>query len=148
MATIQTSWADGRDTAPKPQTAGAVHVAKFVLNIPAGTTILNADVVEIGLLQPFAHIVDAILVPEGDFDSVTCQVGIMTGVGGDPTTVRTVGTEIFAATTALTGTLRATAAACFNVTPTDNVRGIGVDFSANVVGAAGKRLTLVLSYVQ
>lgn len=146
MPTIQTSWADGRDTAPRPQTSGAVHVAKFVLNIP--TTIVNADVVEIGLLQPFAHIVDAILVPEGAFAGVTCTVGLMTGEGGDPVTPRTVGGQIFAAATALTGTVRNTLADGFNIQPSESTRGIGVDFSADVAGAGGKRLTLILFYVQ
>ena len=36
MATRQTPWADGRETAPRPQTAGAVHCAKFIAEFNAG----------------------------------------------------------------------------------------------------------------
>lgn len=151
MATRQTPWADGRETAPKPQTAGAVHCAKFVADFSASGNlgaVADGDVIEIGLLQPFADIVDAILVPEGTYTSTTVKVGLMTGTAGDGVSARTVGGEIFAASTALTATVRNTLAAGFNIAPVDYARGIGMQFDAAVVAGSGKKCTLILFYKQ
>lgn len=151
MATRQTPWADGRETAPRPQTAGAVHAVKFVADFSAGGNlgaVADGDVIELGLLQPFADIVDVTLVPEGSFGGATVTVGLMTGTAGDPTSVRTVGGEIFAAGTALTATVRNTLAAGFNIAPVDYPRGIGMLASAAIAAASGKKCTLIVLFKQ
>lgn len=151
MATRQTPWADGRETAPRPQTAGAVHCAKFVAEFNAGGNlgaVADGDVIEIGQLQPFATIVDAILVPEGTYTSTTVKAGLMTGTAGDGVSARTCGAEIFAASTALTGTVRNTLAAGFHIAPVGYPRGIGIQFDAAVTAASNKRVTLLVFYIQ
>lgn len=145
MSLIQSAWADGRSTPPRPQTAGAVHVAKF--RFPVTRDIGAGDVLEIGILPAFAHIVDAALVAEGAFAAVTADVGLMSGAAGELNAARTVGTQLFAAG-ALTGVVRLNRPEALALPATGVDRGIGVKFSGAVTGGAGKSVTLVLSFVQ
>lgn len=147
MPTIATPFSNGQIDPSRPLSSGAVCSARMVLDLTT-VQVANLDIVEIGLLHPFAYIIDATLVPEGAFGAVTCTVGIMTGTAGDLVAARTVGAELFAAATPLTAPVRNTVPAGFLLAPSETARGIGVLFSALVTAGAGKRLTLIVTYAQ
>jgi hypothetical protein len=147
MATIQTTWATGQDTPPRPQTAGAAHVARYVYDFTGKPTLVNADILEMGPIPPFARISEVTLIPEGSFAGVTCSIGVMTGEAGDAVTARTVGAEFFAASTGLTAMARSTVVAGHVLEPSTSARGIGIDFSADVVAGA-KKVTLLVTFFE
>lgn len=147
MATIiHSKQALGITAVPRPQTAGAVHAAKFRWTF---TTALAAGaILELGVLPEFANIVGYKLIPEGDFAGVTCSAGMMNGDLGADSDARDAGVELFSVATALTQTLEGTKAAAFNVTEAAVPRGIGLKFSAAVAADAAKKLCLLLLYRQ
>ena len=145
MATILHTRASlGTVATPRPQTAGAVHAAKFVHVLTAG--IAAGAILEMGPLPAFAEIVDYKLVPEGDFGAVTVSGGIMTGELGSDDATRDAGTDLFAAATALNAVARPDKASAYAVKAIDQDRGIGLKFSAAIAADAAKKLTLILLY--
>ena len=136
----------GTIATPRPQTAGAVHAAKFTHVI--GAAIAAGAILELGVLPAFAEIVDYKLVPEGNFGAVTASGGIMTGELGSDDAARDAGTELFSAATALDAVGRPDKAAAYSVKPVDQDRGIGFKFSAAVTADVTKKLTLIVSYRQ
>lgn len=147
MATVLSAWAKGQRTPARPQSAGAVHAAKFEFDFSTVAYTASGNVLELGILPAFADIVDAVLIPEGNFGGVTVSVGLLAGEVGD-TSVRVQGTEIFAAATALTAAVRLSQVGAFKLASTGVDRGIGVTFSGDVAAAANKKLTLLLQYRQ
>ena len=147
MATIiHSRWAAGTTATPRPQSAGAVHAVKFRHSF--ATALAAAAILELGVLPPYAQIVDYKLVPEGDFAGVTASGGVMTGELGADSDVRNAGTELFSAATALTAVAAPDKATAYNVAASDQARGIGLKFSAAVAADATKKLTLILFYTQ
>ena len=138
--------AQGSVATPRPQTAGAVHVAKFTHVFSAA--LAAGAILELGVLPEFAHVVDYKLVPEGDFAAVTASGGIMTGEVGSPDTGRDAGTELFSAATTLDAVKVPAKVNALVLAPVGVPRGIGFKFSGQVVAAAGKKLTLILQYAQ
>lgn len=145
MATIQSPWAKGNQQSKRPQTAGAVHSQLYSFDAAAG--LLAADTLEIGELPPGCRIVDAIVFTEGTFTGITANVGLMTGAYGDPDAGRTSGTEIYSAAD-LTTMTRLAQKSTLLIAPTEASRGIGVKVSGNVTAGAGKKIHLLLSYIQ
>lgn len=97
---LKSDWAKGRKATPVG-VAGEVLCETFTYAL-AAALVIN-DVIEIGILPANARIVDGIIDTD-DLDSngspaVTLDVGIMSGVVGDADLARTVGTELFAAST-------------------------------------------------
>jgi hypothetical protein len=147
MATIiHSRHASGTVATPRPQTAGAVHVAKFRHTF--SSALAAAAILELGVLPAYAHIVDYKLIPEGDFAGVTASGGIMTGELGADDDARDAGTELFSAATALDAVQAPDKAAAYNVAPVEQARGIGLKFSGQVVANAAKKLTLIVTYTQ
>lgn len=146
MAFQHSKQAQGIIATPRPQSAGAVHAAKFrwtfATALPAG------DILELGVLPEFAEIVDYKLVPEGNFAGVTCSGGLMTGEVGSDDAGRATGTELFSAATALNAVAAPDKASAFNIASAAAPRGIGLAFSAQVAADANKKLTLILLYRQ
>ncbi|MCE7797860.1 hypothetical protein LWE61_15010 [Sphingobium sufflavum] len=147
MATIVFSrFALGTRTPPRPQSAGAVHVAKFPYTF---TTALPAGaILELGVLPEFAHIVDYKLVPEGAFAGVTCSAGIMTGEVGVQDNARDAGTELFAAGTALDALKDPAKIDALVLSAVATPRGIGLKFSGQVAADPAKKVNLILFYAQ
>ncbi len=143
---IHSKHAAGLIMTPRPQSSGAVHAVKFrhsfALALAAGA------ILELGVLPNYCDIVDYSLIPEGDFAGVTFSAGIMTGELGADDDARVAGTELFAAGTALTQFQAGVRAEAFNITPVALARGIGLQFSGQVVANAAKKLTLILRYRQ
>lgn len=161
MPTTLTKYSPGGGyTPPRPQTHGAVHAAIFEYTPPAAG--YEADnPIEIGRLPSFSHVVDAYMSVGATAwltsapAAITCQIGFMDGTPGslylaDGTTERTVGTEIFAAATAMTAEVftRMSKLAAVSRVPTEAEVSIGVKISADLVAAGGSKLTLVVFYMQ
>lgn len=146
MAIIQSDWAKGLKTPARPQTAGAVHTTKF--SITVDQNVGTSDIIELGVLPAYAHIVDAVLFTEGTFTGVTASVGIMSGEVGSTDASRTSGTELFNGAD-LTNVNRMELASGWLLAPAaDKHRSIGLQVSAAVTAATSKKIHLVLSYIQ
>lgn len=143
MATFLSEHASGVKVVSFPSEAGQVNVARFDYVIPSGQNPAANDIIEIGYLPAGCVPVDAVFYADeagvGTFD-----VGFVTGTVGDNVSVRTSGSELFAAAADVTVTRLAQASA-FRLTKANGDRGIGVKPSASITGA-GQRITLVLSY--
>ncbi len=131
---------------PRPQTANSTHTARFTYVVSAN--VAATDIIEIGALPAYARVVDASVVAEGAFGAVTAKVGFMSGTFGSTDDTRTVGNEFIAAA-ALDGTIgRLNKIDALLVDAGDADKGIGVQFSAAVTGAATKKIHVILSFVQ
>ena len=141
---IHSKHAAGLIATARPQTAGAVHVAKFrhsfALALAAGA------ILELGVLPNYCDIVDYSLVPQGNFAGVTFSAGLMSGELGADDDARVVGNELFAAGSALTQYLAGTKPEAFDITSTPLSRGIGLQFSGQVAADPAKKLLLILRY--
>lgn len=135
MTIRQSQRAIGQRPVPQAFTSGAVvaYLAEFI--IPAGMTIGAGDIVELAVLPADHRIVDAQILPTGNFGAgVTADVGIMSGAVGSTDPARTVGNELFAAVaTNAFGRLVKGDAIVLDHSNSD--RSIGVKFSAAVTGA-------------
>lgn len=155
---LQTDWAFGRKTAPRPQSAGAVHNVQFkaVIETAAsgglGSITAASDIIEIGILPAFARIVDAVCYTAGTLTGLTADIGILDGTAGDKnSTTRALTTDLIfddvdLAAANTTEAEATKAAKLIAATATD--RGIGVVLSGNTTAASGKYIILDLSYVQ
>lgn len=148
MAIKQSAWPKGNKQSPRPQTFGAVHTQLFTYEIPdAASALATTDILEIGELPPYAVISDAILFTEGTFTGITANVGLMSGTYGDADSVRTSGTQLYAAAD-LTTFARLGKGDPLLIARSENSRGIGLVVSGAVAAAAGKKIHLQLSYTQ
>lgn len=105
-----------------------------------------SDVVELGILPARAFPVDAILITDAANAAITADVGLMSGVVGDPDDARSVGTELFnALSIATAGATRVSAATAFGVAKAATDRSIGLTVSGATVATEFK---LILTYRQ
>ena len=145
MAIVQSLWAKGNQQSKRPQTAGAVHAQLYSYDASAG--LLAADILEIGELPPGCQIVDAMVFTEGTFTGLTADVGLMSGTYGDTDAARTSGSEVFNDAD-LTAFTRLVQKSTLLIAPSVAARGVGVKVSADVTAGAGKKIHLLLSYIQ
>lgn len=151
MALIQSPWAVGMLNPPRPQTAFSAHDLMYIMDVPAAG-IAGGDIIELAVLPPYARIVDAKLITVGSLGAATVDVGLMSGLTGEPTnedgSARTVGTELFAAAALTAEVTQLAKSAALLVSPTQKDRSIGLKFSAAVTAGAGKKIGLLLSIAQ
>lgn len=144
MAIIQ-SKAINRNV-PRPQTAGAVHFAKFTHTFDAAYTAAG-NILEMGVLPPYSKIARYMLIPEGAYGGVTASMGVLSGelgAGG----ARAHNAELFSAATALTAAIEGVKPAAFDLERSATERGIGVTLSGDVAANAATKLHLLLFYYQ
>lgn len=153
MAIIQSDWGSNRLTPNRPQTAGAVHVTRFVYEL-AGE-IDTTDILELGILPAYAYLVGARVTTEGTWivggADVTADIGIMSGEPGDRNVSRTVGDELFDGVNlddAKTAVQTSDNPDLPKVAPSDKHRSIGVKFSAKVGGSSATKIILDVFYAQ
>ncbi|HWL29596.1 MAG TPA: hypothetical protein VNQ97_11885 [Burkholderiaceae bacterium] len=146
MAIIQTEIAKGLKMVPQAFTSGAVITYQAELVIPTGTSVTTSDIVELAVLPAFHRAVDGLIIPSGNYDGATADIGLMSGAVGDPSTDRTSGAEIFD-DVALTALARITKGDALVKASTDSDRSIGVKFSKTITGA-GQKLILQLLLTQ
>lgn len=150
MATILSNFAKGTmGTAVSPG-AGTPVINRFYVDLLAADLVLN-NVIDLGILPAGHTIAAAHLIPD-DMDSGTTlalDVGIMSGTVGDAVNARTVGTELFSASTAAqTGTpTTASAKTAYTIAATAADRSIGVKIQAAPTGAVAGRLRLQVTSV-
>jgi hypothetical protein len=147
MATKASTFTKWTTTAVTGECSGDVITNDYFVDVKAADIVLN-DVIDIGILPGNHTVVDMTLITD-DLDTnasaaVALDVGIMSGNPGDETSVRTCGSEFFAAdTTARTGGVaRMSKKDGFLVKPTDKDRSIGVKFQAASATAAAGRVRL------
>jgi len=145
MPIMQSEMARRRETPPTAYVSGARMVAISSFTFTAAFT-AAADKLELGMLPAGARVVGASLIGE-NMGAVNAVAGLMSGEPGDPNDARTVGSQLFAATSVQTAAVSATTLACLTIAPSNVHRAIGVTLSANITAAANKKLTLVLEYV-
>lgn len=130
--------------------ANDLIVNNYFIDVTTAQLILN-NVFDIGVIPAGHTIIDAVLIPD-DLDSGTAialDVGVMSGTPGDIVATRTIGAEIFAASTAAqTGAIaRPTLPSAFKILATQADRSVGVKVqAAPTTAVAGRiRLQLVMS---
>lgn len=102
MTTRLSRFATGEYPAITSESAGDLVVNQYFYDLPAAQNIAG-DIIDIGLL-PAYHTVDSVALICDDLDSngtptITLDVGLMSGAPGDKTSVRTCGSEFYAAST-------------------------------------------------
>lgn len=152
MAIVKSQHAKGLKQTIRPQTAGAVHVTHFTYDLGVEGALAAGDILELGIIPPYARIDQAKLVTEGMLTGLTADVGVMTGeVGADlnpDSSARTSGNEFFAAADLTVRLASLSKADSLLLAPQEYERSIGVKVSGAVSAAAGKRLHLFLYYHQ
>ena len=151
MALIQSPWALGNSPVARPQTAHATHSQLFIVDVPAAGFQVG-DILELGVLPPYATVVDAAIVPIGSLGAATVDIGVMSGEVGEllntDGSARTNGNQLFAGAT-ITALTRLTKTDMLVLAATDKPRSIGVTFAgAAVTAGAGKRFGLLLHFAQ
>lgn len=146
MAILQSNYALGVVTVPHAFTAGAVVAYQATFTIPTGEDVDTTDIIELAVLPADHKIVDALIIPSGDFDGATADIGIMDGAVGDPDSTRTSDDSIFDGV-ALTALARVTAGTGLLLDTDDEDRSIGVTFSKKITGA-GQKLTIQILMTQ
>lgn len=150
MALIQSGYALGTLPVARPQTAHSTHSQLFIVDVPAAG-FAAGDILELAVLPPYSHIVDAAIVPVGSLGAATVDVGIMSGEVGALTnsdgSARTNGNELFD-DAAITALLRMSKTDTLVLAQADKPRSIGVTFSAAVAAGAGKKIGLMLHFIQ
>lgn len=144
MAFFQSPHAKMLAEQPTPATAAEVSSADFTFTFSDNFTAAT-DKLELGSLPAFCTIVDYMVIPENLNGNAT--IGLMSGTYGDPDSARTVGSELFSATTLASTPVRGSALTGLKITPsTTTHRAIGFTNSADITGAANKKITLRIFY--
>lgn len=145
---LKSDWTKGKRATPVG-VAGEVLCETFIYNL-AAALVIN-DKIEIGVLPANARIVDG-LIDTDDLDTgtpaITLDVGIMSGTVGDADLARTVGTELFAASTVAQAGGMARTTLGQRSTPTALDRSIGILVkAAPATGTATGTIRLTVYYV-
>lgn len=150
MATILSDFAKRVRNTVNGDCAGDVVVNRFFVDLAAADLVAN-NVIDLGVLPAGHTVVDAVLIPD-DLDTngtptITLDVGLMSGTPGDGVSVRTVGAELFSASTAAqTGAVANMALKTgFTIQSSAADRSIGVKVVAGAATGAAGRLRLIVS---
>jgi hypothetical protein len=148
MATMLSDFAKRVRNTVNGDCAGDVVVNRFYVDLAAADLVLN-NVIDLGILPAGHTVTDAILIPD-DLDTgtgITLDVGIMSGTPGDGVSARTVGQELFTASTAAqTGAVtNLSQKTGFTIAASAADRSIGVKIAVAPTGATAGRLRLLVS---
>lgn len=147
MTILQSKLATGQETVPQSYESGEVVAYIADYTIATGATVATTDIIELAVLPGGARIVNAKVIPTGNFGAgVTADIGIMSGDVGSTDTGRTSGAEVFD-DVALTAMAEISKADALLLATTDKHRSIGVKFSGDVTGA-GQVIRLQVFYAQ
>jgi hypothetical protein len=150
MATIASKFSSNQLATPTSPCFGQPVVQDLFIDVTAAQLLLN-NVFDLGILPAGHTVTGAVLLP-GDLDSngtplLALDIGIMSGTPGDVTSVRTCGSELFAADAtarAAGGVTRMTQQSGFTILATGADRSIGVKVQAAPATAAAGRIRLRL----
>lgn len=133
---------------------GQPVVNRFFVDLAAADLVAN-NIIDLGILPAGHTITEAVLIAD-DLDThataptITLDVGLLSGTIGDAVSVRTCGTELFAASTvAQAGTVAtsATTKSAYTIQASGDNRSIGAKVVAGAATAAAGRLRLVVTAV-
>lgn len=144
MALVQSAWALGQKQAPVSREAGGVVCERYTFTVTSN--LAAGDIIELGILPAYHTVVDAVLVVD-EAGTATYDVGIMSGVVGDPSSSRTCGNEFFAGAADAT-TTRITKAAGLRLASSDSDRSVGVKVVGAGITAANQVIDLILTTKQ
>lgn len=151
MAIIQSNWAKGIIAIPYASFAGVVVAQRFVISVTAAQLLLN-NIFELAPI-PIGHVPLDMVLDTDDLDTnaaptLTLDVGVMSGVWGDPDQARTVGAEFFAASNVAQagGIARPTLKTAQRVAASQTARSIGVKVAAAPATAAPGDIGLTVFY--
>lgn len=152
MAIVKSRWAKRERTWNRPQSAGDTHCTHFTFDLGVEGGLQAGDILELGVLPPYARITAATLATEGTMTGLTADVGIMTGeFGADVNpdgSARTSGNELFAATDLTQRLASLSKPDAMLLERAEYERSVGVKVSGAVTAGAGKRIHLWLFYYQ
>lgn len=140
MALVQSAWALGQKQAPVSREAGGVVCERYTFTVTSN--LADGDIIELGILPAYHTVVDAVLVVD-EAGTATYDVGIMSGVVGDPSSSRTCGNEFFAGAADAT-TTRITKAAGLRLASSGSDRSVGVKVVGAGITAANQVIDLIL----
>lgn len=149
MATIVSDFSKRYRNTIAGACAGSLVVNPFFVDLKTADLVAN-NVIDLGILPAGHTIHGAVLAPD-DLDTgatLTLDVGIMSGVIGDAVNARTVGTELYAASTAAQTGVPVTASttkSAHTIPAAAFDRSIGVKIVGAPTGATAGRLRLVVS---
>lgn len=147
MATIASKFATNQIATVVSSCAGNEVINPFFIDVTAAQLVLN-NIFDMGVL-PAGHTIASCTLAPDDLDTgagIALDVGILSGDPGDTVSVRTMGSEIFAADVAArTGVIsNVTQPSALRIRPTDTDRSIGVKVQAAPAGATAGRIRLVV----
>lgn len=153
MATILSKFATSELNTNASDRRGQPVVNRFYVDLKAADLVAG-NLIDLGIL-PAGHTVTEAVIVADDLDTngtptITLDVGIMSGTTGDAVSVRTVGTELFSASTAAQAGTVATAATtktAYTIAASQSNRSIGAKIVAGAATAAAGRLRLVVTAV-
>lgn len=127
MAVILSKFAQSKYPIAYATYAGEISVNDYFVDLTAADQVAG-NIIDLGELPAYHTVTDAILIPGTLGAAITLDVGIMSGTFGTADNTRTMGAEIFAASTAAqAGTVaRPTLATAFTILPSERNRSIGV----------------------
>lgn len=129
MAMIQTPWATGHRSTPTAERAGNVMTQELSYTVKNGDTLAAADIVEMGILPAFHHIVDIQVYPE----DAEVLIGLMTGETGVKDDTRTLGPNLIGHDGVM-------------IPSVDYHRSIGMRVAADLVATEDTPITIVVKY--
>lgn len=142
MAIFQTQTAkNGKVPTLLSGTNASIIIKDFI--VPTGAAI--NDVVEFGALPHKARVVDSAVFQDGVGVGCTADVGMLSGVYGDPSAARTCGSEFYAALAIATSGMSAQPTKnLMAVAASDSAVGFGLKFTG-AAPTAGKKITIALT---
>ncbi len=154
MTTFVSKHSDGQLPIAGSDCAGEVVANHYEFDITGVNLALN-DIIDMGVLEANATVVDAVLVCD-DLDTnvspaLALDVGIMSGEVGSTSATRTCGNEMFAASTVAQagGTARMSKTAGFRIARVGYNRSIGVKIqAAAATEAASGKIGLIVYTIQ
>jgi hypothetical protein len=156
MALKQSAVSTRKMAQPVAYAAGQRVTAVIPIDITAagiGAVTAVSDKIEVGYIPAGALLVGAELISEAIGAALTADVGLMTnssdGEFGNQSNSSTVGSQILNDASINNTAVSAATIACVNLGRDETKhRAIGITVSGDIAAGAGKRLTLVLEYVQ
>lgn len=148
MTILQSNFVTRKAAVTVGDCAGDIVVNRFYIDLGVADLALNNQI-DLGILPAGHTVVDAVLISD-DLDTGTTlalDVGIMSGSVGDAVSVRTVGNELFQASTLSEtgGVARISAASAFTVVAQPYDRSIGVLVKTAPAGGIAGRLRLLVT---
>lgn len=149
-AFIQSNYAKGTISPPYPSHSGETISHRFA--IVAAATLALGDIIELAVIPPNCRVVDIVLdvdkLDDHETETISLDVGLMSGNWGVNDDTRTCGDEFFDGDTTARGggVARPSLVSAYRVGTSPVARGIGVKVAAAAATKAAGTIGLTVSY--